>query len=283
MVVFDGFGFLGFWIALARSKMGKPCTLVCVPGFPDTKESIQRKEHAQKQPGLRWVQTGEYSQVAKASLAHSPDAGTVNLVFPGTLPDALPCMEELVEAFRDVHRIRVLLLSSILQKGNPAFANFFAACRKNGVFCSQYLFFEVYGPWEDSDSTLSCWARALQDEQTIPISANPSASRDWTYVEDLASVCAGFPEHRFQKEFTACWELGTGVATRDLNAIHKLDGVLNGVARVVLSPELPPVFPEDKVASGKTFKKASGLTFRTPFSTGLKHWANFFLLQKPTP
>jgi len=141
-------------------------------------------------------------------------------------------------------------------------------------------FFTVYGPRQRPDLAIHKFARLIAAGQPIPVFGDGSTRRDYTYVDDvIAGVRSALTYDKSRYEVI---NLGNSDTVTLLEMIRELEKGLGLLATIEWLPEQPGDVPQTWASISKAHTLLN-YEPRTPFSQGIRRFADWFLAELPSP
>jgi UDP-glucuronate 4-epimerase len=138
-------------------------------------------------------------------------------------------------------------------------------------------FFTVYGPRQRPDLAIHKFARLLLAGRPVPLFGNGTASRDYTYIDDIVSgVLAAVDYSGSMYEIV---NLGNSQTVQLIEMVRGLEKALGTTAVIEWLPDQPGDVPRTWARIDRA-KQLLGYAPRTPFADGLGLFAEW--LQRET-
>ena len=136
--------------------------------------------------------------------------------------------------------------------------------------------FTVYGPRQRPDLAIHKFARKMLNGEKIPIYGDGSASRDYTYVEDVINGVRAAMDYR-DSDYEVI-NLGNNRRVSLLEMVRTLEAVLGCKAELDFQPLQPGDVPHTWADVTKA-EKLLGYRPLTPFSEGIKRFVAWLIEQ----
>jgi UDP-glucose 4-epimerase len=138
-----------------------------------------------------------------------------------------------------------------------------------------FRFFNVYGPYQDPDSgaLVPVVMSRLHQDQGVFVTGDGSQTRDFVYVRDITEFIREGLEDSIKNEVV---NMGRGVETPILDAIHTIAGVTGADPDIERRPERPDEI-DDFYADTTKCERLFGRVPDTNFETGLERTYEWML------
>jgi len=141
-----------------------------------------------------------------------------------------------------------------------------------GLHATGLRYFTVYGPWGRPDMSPMLFARAIMDDQPIPVFNHGDMQRDFTYVDDIVE---GTLRVLDRPQPYAVYNIGNHQPVALLEYIATLEAALGKKARLEMKP-MQPGDVKSTYADTTALARAVGFAPSTPLAGGLQRFAEWF-------
>ena len=141
-----------------------------------------------------------------------------------------------------------------------------------GLHATGLRYFTVYGPWGRPDMSPMLFARAIMDDQPIPVFNHGDMQRDFTYVDDIVE---GTLRVLDRPQPYAVYNIGNHQPVALLEYIATLEAALGKKARLEMKP-MQPGDVKSTYADTTALARAVGFAPSTPLANGLQRFAEWF-------
>jgi UDP-glucuronate 4-epimerase len=146
----------------------------------------------------------------------------------------------------------------------------------HGLQCTGLRFFTVYGPWGRPDMAYFSFAKAILNQEIIPVFGEGKLMRDFTYIDDIIQGTIAAIDLGASCEI---FNLGNHSPVSVMDLIFYLEDLLGTKAKIQLAPA-PPGDVQTTFADITKAKRMLGFEPKTPLKDGLKQFTQWYTEQK---
>ena len=146
----------------------------------------------------------------------------------------------------------------------------------HGLQCTGLRFFTVYGPWGRPDMAYFSFAKAILNQEIIPVFGEGKLMRDFTYIDDIIQGTIAAIDLSASCEI---FNLGNHSPVSVMDLIFYLEDLLGTKAKIQLAPA-PPGDVQTTFADITKAKRMLGFEPKTPLKDGLKQFTQWYTEQK---
>jgi len=139
-------------------------------------------------------------------------------------------------------------------------------------------FFTVYGPRQRPDLAIHKFAKLMVEGHSIPVFGDGTTRRDYTFIDDIIQGLRRAIDYDGSPYEVI--NLGNNQTVTLLEMIRGLESALGRPARIEWLPEQPGDVPQTWADIEKAHRLL-GYAPQTPFETGVRRFAAWYLAQRP--
>ncbi len=143
----------------------------------------------------------------------------------------------------------------------------------HGLACTGLRFFTVYGPWGRPDMAYYSFAKAILNQEPLPVFGEGKLMRDFTYIDDIVKGTMAAIDYGATNEI---FNLGNCSPVSVLEFISILEDCLGKKASLMMHPMPPGDVPITYADISKS-QKILGFQPKTSLREGLKKFTDWFV------